>query len=589
MKLWRDTIRKVFLGIQGIYPHGLGDEIVAPLPRPMLRNMPSFLAILSQYDTEYGSILGQVNFGEDQVRQIITLLQNGELYAGSDGSVKNGRGSHAYGFTSGVKRGDIWGGCAITPGTQQEMSSLRAEHGGAVGILLILYAIQIYMGPKMNGSKYTVKLWIDNAETLDRGGGKPFGKSLKDNLVLDFDLWKVMRMLQQRITFNLTWNKVDSHIESRKYAYGATPKGDECSIRLNQKVDKWAEEARVLGERLLGNEASPQYFYKPSTIMAKLGQSQLLYGDITKYIREDISKRNLRQHLMQKNPAWTDTIFNSINWNAIKAHLQKQSATRTTNIIKLVHGWQNDGYQKGLFYGITEESMCPTGCGLVETRQHYMRCTAPTLGASYSQLHMAFKRKHAGIHTAKPIYDIMLKILKFIRTDEAPVLVTHFESDMDRTIKEAWEEQKEIGWDQVLKGRLSSKWGVAQAMYYSSNVLLNASFQYTGETWMEKTVGSFIDMTLGMWNARCDVLHGADEVATKIKKKNRILQQVQLHYDQAHLTPSNYQYLFIESFEEMCSKSLQYLGKWVETIESIRKTRDEREHYNIGTNVSETQ
>jgi hypothetical protein len=202
---------------------------------------------------------------------------------------------------------------------------------------------------------------------------------------------------------------------------------------------------------------------------------------------------------------------------------------------------------------------------------------------------MAFKRKHAGLHTAKPIYDIMLNILKFIRTDETPILVNHFESDMDRTIKEAWEEQKKIGWEQVLKGRLSSKWGVAQALYYSSNVLLNESFKYTGDIWMEKTVGSFIDMTLGMWNARCAVLHGVDEVAIKIKKKNRILQQVQVHYEQAHLIPGNYQYLFTESFEVMCSKSLQYLGKWVETIESIGKNRDEREYYNTGTNASETQ
>ena len=184
-----------------------------------------------------------------------------------------------------------------------------------------------------------MQLWIDNAETLARGGGKPIGTSIKDNLVLDFDLWTVMRMLQQKIDFNLTWNKVDSHIESRTYKNGATPNGNTYSIRLNKTVDKWADEARVLGDRLLGNGASPQYFYTPSIIMAKIGQSQLIYGDIIKHVREDISKRKLIQHLMLKNPEWTDTIFQSINWNATKVHLQKQTATRATNIIKLVHGW----------------------------------------------------------------------------------------------------------------------------------------------------------------------------------------------------------------------------------------------------------
>ena len=73
--------------------------------------------------------------------------------------------------------------------------------------------------------------------------------------------------------------------------------------------------------------------------MVQSGQSQLIYGDVTKHVREDISKRKLIQHLMLKNPEWTETIFHSINWDATKVHLQKQIATRATNIIKLAHRW----------------------------------------------------------------------------------------------------------------------------------------------------------------------------------------------------------------------------------------------------------
>ncbi len=68
------------------------------------------------------------------------------------------------------------GGSAVTPGSTQEMSSLRAEHGEAMGKLLILYAIQIYMDPTETPESYTIKIWIDNAEVLDRGGSKRCGK-----------------------------------------------------------------------------------------------------------------------------------------------------------------------------------------------------------------------------------------------------------------------------------------------------------------------------------------------------------------------------------------------------------------------------
>ena len=45
------------------------------------------------------------------------------------------------------------------------MSSLRAEHEGAIGILLTLYAIQVYLGLQEQLSKEVI-IWIDNAEVL---------------------------------------------------------------------------------------------------------------------------------------------------------------------------------------------------------------------------------------------------------------------------------------------------------------------------------------------------------------------------------------------------------------------------------------
>ena len=88
--------------------------------------------ILCQYPEEYKTLLGSFILGNDQIGEIILLMKQGALYAGSDGSVKNGIGSHAYGFTSRKLQGKIWGGASITPGAVEEMSSLQAEHGGAM-------------------------------------------------------------------------------------------------------------------------------------------------------------------------------------------------------------------------------------------------------------------------------------------------------------------------------------------------------------------------------------------------------------------------------------------------------------------------
>ena len=135
------------------------------------------------------------------------------------------------------------GGAAMTPGNYSEMSSLRCEHAGALAVLLVLYAFQLYLGQDTVQS-VDVVIWLDNAEVLRRAQRSRRGKKIKDALVLDYDLWAEMEDLQRRLTFNIHWEKVDSHIHTRTYAPGVKPKGDKYSIRLNEFVDSLAGNIR---------------------------------------------------------------------------------------------------------------------------------------------------------------------------------------------------------------------------------------------------------------------------------------------------------------------------------------------------------
>jgi len=91
---------------------------------------------------------------------------------------------------------------------------------------------------------------------------------------------------------------------------------------------------------------------------------------------------------------------------------------------------------------------------------------------------------------------------------------------------EAWEEQREIGWDQILKGQLSSKWGKAQELYYYQNAITRDSKLHSKQRWMTKTITSLLDFTLGLWNERCDALHGASKEENNKKKKLNVVEQV---------------------------------------------------------------
>ena len=90
----------------------------------------------------------------------------------------------------------------------------------------------------------------------------------------------------------------------------------------------------------------------------------------------------------------------------------------------------------------------------------------------YTKHHTIFKAAHDNIRTAKVIYDAIMSIFSSLRHGtNAPTIITHFDSGIDRLVNEAWEEQRAIGWDQILKGQLSSKWGESQELYYYQNAI----------------------------------------------------------------------------------------------------------------------
>ena len=64
------------------------------------------------------------------------------------------------------------------------------------------------MGRQYDPTKCQVTIWIDNAEVLARGEGKEYGNTIKSRMVLDYDMWTVVAMLQDKIQFKLKWEKL---------------------------------------------------------------------------------------------------------------------------------------------------------------------------------------------------------------------------------------------------------------------------------------------------------------------------------------------------------------------------------------------
>ena len=195
---------------------------------------------------------------------------------------------------------------------------------------------------------------------------------------------------------------------------------------------------------------------------------------------------------------------------------------------------------------------------------HFVRCKAVALKVGYRKRTEKFQTVHKSLKTAGVIYHSLLSMLRHLRDGgEPPSFVSYIASPMDNLVMEAWEEQSLIGWDQILKGRIGTKWGKAQGLFYRNNSTTRKEKHLTAEVWVSKTIASLLRFTLGLWKDRCDTLHGATLVERQRMKRDKIMDRLKLCYIQRDTIPECYRYIFRDAYETIGKKSTQYLVKWL--------------------------
>ena len=95
-----------------------------------------------KYQQELLLLLGGPDISDEDGRTIVTCIHNYGVSTGSDGSMKDDIGGHAFLIPDNSITNAIWV-YAKTVWTQREMTSLMAEHGGALGMLPVLYDMYI--------------------------------------------------------------------------------------------------------------------------------------------------------------------------------------------------------------------------------------------------------------------------------------------------------------------------------------------------------------------------------------------------------------------------------------------------------------
>jgi hypothetical protein len=145
------------------------------------------------------------------------------------------------------------------------------------------------------------------------------------------------------------------------------------------------------------------------------------------------------------------------------------------------HNWQNTGYQKGQFFDAAVEgnaisnagiinqrvTVCPLGCGQIESPFHFMTCPSSRLCEAYQEGLITLKRSLCKLCTTPFLIEAMHEGI-FCYTDQ---IEYELSSDSDPLLSDLHHSvllssQQEIGWEQFIKGFSTKDWHYIQHSNY---------------------------------------------------------------------------------------------------------------------------
>ena len=581
-KEWRLLITSTYMAAarvdmsQEIIP--LHDRLLQRLPEqttakawpPPSRDL-TLTEIFEYMPAAWRQALGSIDLPDDDGAELAEVLRSGNtVRPWSDGSVKDGIGSHAYTLRSFCTGNDkTITGDAATPGYPDTISSLRSEHFGALAILIVTLALEWKYSLEATGH---LLLHIDNMEVVNRTKyGVDDAMSADKHVKTDFDVWNETHAITQRLHTNVCTKWVKGHQDKYRNdeqgGVGPMP----LEAHFNILVDRRAEQRRIASTITLPTLQMPT-----DAASVKIGGS-FITTKIDEHVRHAMTAKPLRDYIKEKNN-WDDQEFNMVDWDSFGTFMGRLSASKRSLVVKLLHNWQNTGRQKGLFLrsagdNVTadEQELCPMKCGCYEASLHYLVCPKTPKLDEMARGILGIKTWMRMNDAAPGLSSILIRILrKFVgrRTEELDTWNFENEAEGDKAdFYELVRDQEAIGWHSLFLGRVSKKWHAIQNKYFATFTDDDTLPEYKTATWWTAgMIQQLIYFSLNSWQIRNDFLH-KDKVETAAAVLRRKLQREMEDWYQrsATLGPTFTKYFRI-TFLIRKTHSIKSIQSWLATV-----------------------
>jgi hypothetical protein len=390
---------------------------------------------------------------------------------------------------------------------------------------------------------------------------------VKSATQVEYDIILEILRLQAQLQTHITSHWVKSHASYQDVSVAEQLNADAHQLAINRLKNKSTDLPTIdIIEPLANNIITVTYKKKPIT------------SSLPQQILTNLHYEPLKQKI-QKDKNWSDTVFQTIDWQVYHKAIITLPRSHRVSITKLSHGLWNTNDQNKRFYN--EADTCPTCKTESETISHIFRCLDTAAAQHRDSMEQKYKKSLISAGTLEPILDIMLQGINL--SVPRTCLTT-----MQSALRQAIVDQNQIGWLSFLQGYISTEW---QRAYKANLPKKTKNKEQLSQTWAKNIILATWTYSKQIWEYRNTVVHGEISGQEESKAVQKMKQQAKayykLHEQDKYCVPYTRTYLFDKPLLLIQQLPEDNLRCWLNSVEEAIKTHASREalHHELSRNA----
>ena len=517
--------------------------IIFPSPPPL-----TFSQRLRQLPPHEKWIIGHtVTLTPPEESSLLSSIFNGSFVLASDGSCKG----QASTYSSRLQSTTSLASFIASHSKSEPTSTFRVEAYGYLGTLYLLRAATTHLlltYPTL--PPHTIQQYMDNQGVLRRLR-HTFHTSLKYHLLKHSDVIREIHSVERTLPFHIQRNHVKSH--------QADDIDDITELPIPLQVNKMCDTAASIAHDCSICTPPKQLPIFPTTnAYIRLSPLHHYTSKIDIHLRHATQDAALLTYIISKEN-WAPHVSDLVHWHSIEIALTRLSLPQQKNTIKLMFKLWATGRELRK-RSVQHDHRCQRCSQLNEDWNHIFKCSHSTqrLQQSHIILRASFQKFQISPLMTQALFH---GINSWISSTTTPFSWHAYTADPYlHTLQQAYADQTSIGWDNLLRGRLATKWLTSHDHYVN---LRHQSHKYSSTRIAPSLVQALWNFSASLWKQRNEDIYGATLKDVQQKQRQLLLPKIQQAYHtQDRLPPMDRQMLFSTPLDQQLALPLSTLLQW---------------------------